>query len=339
MNSGLLELIRTFVRAVETGSFTAVSIEQQQSQPTISRQVAALENHLGARLMHRTTRALTLTDEGRTYYGHARAVLDAVDEAALAVQPAAVVTGLLRIAAPLAFARLHLMPRLGRFLETHPALRTEWVLGDRPVDLVEEGIDLAIRIGHITDQGLIARRIGDMRRIVVARPDYFERHGRPMHPDDLQRHDCIVYTGLATVDEWHFVGPGDTRIVTRVSGRVRVNASEGMRSAVLEGLGLAVCPTWLFTDEVETGVLERVLQNYEPASMPIQAVYPSRRLVPPRVRAFVEYFAQAFGADRRLMLSESPSPTPALHNPAKAAVRAAQPHGTRGTPRSRRPVR
>jgi DNA-binding transcriptional LysR family regulator len=300
MNTGLLEHIRTFVRAVETGSFTAVAAEQGQSQPTVSRQISTLEDHLGVRLMQRTTRALTLTDEGRTYYAHARCLLDSAEQAALAVRPDAAVRGTLRIAAPLAFARLHLMPRMARFLATHPDLRTDWVLGDRPVDLVEEGVDLAIRIGRVTDQGLIARRIGQMRRVTVARPDYFARYGRPQHPNDLRAHDCIVYTGLATVDEWHFAGPDGTPIVVKVSGRIRVSASEGMRSALLEGLGLAVCPTWLFKDEIQTGVLESVLNEYEPDSLPIQAVYPSRRLVPPRVRAFVDFLVDEFRSDPRL---------------------------------------
>jgi DNA-binding transcriptional LysR family regulator len=300
MNTGLLEHIRTFVRAVETGSFTAVAAEQGQSQPTVSRQISALEDHLGVRLLQRTTRALTLTDEGRSYYAHARGLLDAVEEAALAVRPDAAVRGTLRIAAPLAFARLHLMPRMARFLDDHPDLRTDWVLGDRPVDLVEEGVDLAIRIGRVTDQGLIARRIGKMRRMTLARPDYFVQHGRPLHPNDLTSHDCIVYTGLATLDEWHFAGPDGAPIVVKVSGRIRVSASEGMRSALLEGLGLAVCPTWLFTDEIETGVIERVLMDYEPDPLPIQAVYPTRRLVPPRVRAFVDYLLDEFRADPRL---------------------------------------
>lgn len=300
MNTGLFEHLRTFVRAVEMGSFTAVATEQGQTQPTVSRQISALEDHLGVRLIQRTTRALTLTDEGRTYYAHARGLLDAVEEADLAMRPDAAVRGTLRIAAPLAFARLHLMPRMARFLAAHPDLRTDWVLGDRPIDLVEEGVDLAIRIGLVTDQGLIARRIGRMKRVTVATPAYFAKAGRPQHPSDLTGHDCIVYTGLATLDEWHFADPSGTPIIVKVAGRVRVSASEGMRSAMLEGLGLAVCPTWLFTDEIETGVVERVLTDYEPAALPIQAVYPSRRLVPPRVRAFVDYLVDEFRNDPRL---------------------------------------
>ncbi len=301
MNLGLLEHIRTFARAVETGSFTAVALEQQQSQPTVSRQISALEEHLGVRLMQRTTRALTLTDEGRTYYAHARALLDTVDAAAIAVRPGeAVVTGQLRIAAPVAFARLYLMPRMKQFLGDHPDLTTDWILGDKPIDLVEEGIDVAIRIGRITDQALIARRIGEMRRITVATPDYWQRHGKPIRPQDLTGHDCIVYTGLATVDEWHFFAPDGVERVVKVKGRVRVNASEGVRSAVLEGLGVAVVPTWLFTDEIDRGILERVLTDYEPDALPIQAVTPSRRLVPPRVRAFSDFLAAEFRGNPRL---------------------------------------
>lgn len=300
MKAGLLEHALTFVRAVETGSFSAVAAEQGQSQPTVSRQIAALEDHLGVRLMQRTTRALTLTEEGRQYYEQARALLEAAEAASSMLRPGgAEVSGTLRIAAPLAFARLHLMPRMKRFLDLHPAIKTDWVLGDRAIDLVEEGVDLAIRIGHITDQALIARRIGEMRRITLATPDYWAAHGRPQHPHDLRSHDCIVYTGLATVDEWHFAG-SEGPVVVKVAGRIRVNASEGMRAAVLEGLGVAVTPTWLWLDEVERGLLDRVLDNFEPAPLPIQAVTPSKRLVPVRVRAFIEFIAAEFRKEPRL---------------------------------------
>lgn len=301
MNAGLLEHIRTFVRTVEAGSFTAVAAGQQQSQPTVSRQISALEDHLGVRLLQRTTRALTLTEEGRTYYSHARAILEAVETAATEMQPGqTAVTGKLRIAAPIAFARLHLMPRMRRFLAAHPALTTDWVLGDRPVDLVEDGIDVAIRIGRTTDQTLIARRIGEIRRITVATPEYWRHNSQPKHPKDLKYHDCIVYTGLATVDEWHFRAADGTAHAVRVKGRVRVNTSEGVRSALLEGLGVAVVPTWLLTDEIEHGILHRVLTDYEPDPLPIQAVTPSRRFVPPRVRAFSDFLATEFRNDPRL---------------------------------------
>ncbi|MEM8554563.1 MAG: LysR family transcriptional regulator [Pseudomonadota bacterium] len=301
MQTGVLEHIRTFVRAVETGSFTAVANEQGQSQPTVSRQITALEDHLGVRLMQRTTRALALTEEGQVYYDHARALLDATEQAALSVKPgAALVSGRLRVAAPLAFARLHLMPLMPAFLAAHPDLTTDWVLGDRPVDLVEEAVDVAIRIGHVTDQSLIVRRIGETRRMAVATPNFLERQGVPEHPDDLTRFDCIVYTGLATRDEWHFLCPEHGTIGVRVSGRVQVSASEGMRTAVLLGLGIAVCPTWLFIDEIERGLLVPILTDYEPKPLPTQAVMPSRRMVTPRVRAFVDHVAEEFRLNPRL---------------------------------------
>src|SRR5918996_2566593 len=238
MNTGELERIRAFVRAAETGSFTAVATERGASQPTVSRQIGALEAQLGARLFHRTTRALTLTEEGRTYYAHARAALEAVAAAAASLAESRdQVTGLLRIACPPAFTRLQILPRLGRFLAAHPALRTDFLQGDRDVDLIEEGIDVAIRIGRVEDRGLIVRRIGSSRRVTVASPDYLAGRPRPAQPPDLAGHDCIVFTGLATVDEWVFADPaGPDPIRVRVSGRVRVNASEAMRGAVLNGL-------------------------------------------------------------------------------------------------------
>ena len=303
MQAGLLEHIKTFVRSVETGSFTQVAQEQGQSQPTVSRQISALEDHLGVRLLQRTTRALTLTEEGRSYYAHALRLLDAAEEAAMAVRPgAAQVSGLLRIAAPMAFARLHLMSRLKPFLENHPDLTTEWVLGDRAVDLVEDGLDVAIRIGEVTDQTVIARKIGQTRRRVVASNRYLEGRRAPVTPSELTQHDCIVYTGLATRDLWTFRKPPAPDETVRVSGAVSVSASEGVRAAVLEGFGIALCPTWLFTDEIETGQLIPLLEDYEPSPLDIHVVMPSRRLISPRVRAFVDFIAEALRDDAKLSL-------------------------------------
>lgn len=301
MQAGLLEHVRTFVRVAETGSFTAVAAEQGQSQPTVSRQISALEERLGVRLLQRSTRALAITEAGRTYLALAKELLESAEAAEAAMRlDRTMVSGTLRIAAPIAFARLHLMPLMAGFLEAYPQLRTEWRLGDRSVDLVEEGIDVAIRIGQITEQGLVARRIGETRRITVATPAYWRRYGRPKVPSNLTGHDCIVYTGLATVDEWHFSGADGVKEVVRISGRIRIDASEGMRAAVLEGLGVAVVPTWLFRGELEDGTLAQVLEAWEPAPLPIQAVTPTRRLMPARVRAFVDHVAHAFRADPRL---------------------------------------
>lgn len=295
MRAGLIEHIRTFVRAAETGSFTQVAAEQQQSQPTVSRQISTLEDHLGVRLMQRTTRALSLTEEGRAYLVYARELLDTADQAAQAIRPGSgQVSGRLRIAAPLAFTRLHLFPMLAPFLNAHPDLRTDWVVDDRPIDLVEAGVDVAIRIGEITDLGLIARRIGKTRRRLLATPAYLDGRDAPQRPADLLAHDCIVYTGLADRNAWRFSGPSAEPETVRVSGRVQVSASEAVRAAVLGGFGIALCPTWLIADEIETGALVPLLTDYEPAPLPIHAVMPSRRMVTPRVRAFVDYIAASF---------------------------------------------
>lgn len=295
MQAGLMEHIRTFVRAAETGSFTQVALEHRQSQPTVSRQISTLEDHLGVRLMQRTTRALSLTEEGRAYLIYARNLLDTADQAALAVRPGTGrVTGQLRVSAPLAFTRLHLFPLLQPFLTAHPDLRTDWIVDDRPIDLIEAGVDVAIRIGEVTDQNLIARRIGSTRRRLLVAPKYLKEREAPVTPRDLVSHDCIVYTGLATRNSWSFSRPGKDTETVEVSGRVQVSASEAVRAAVLRGFGIALCPTWLITDEIETGALIPLLPDYEPDALPIHAVMPSRRMVTPRVRAFVDHVAASF---------------------------------------------
>ena len=303
--ANLLELIAVFSRLVEAGSFTAVAREMGSTQPTVSRQLAALEAHLGVRLFHRTTRSLTLTEEGRAYYEHAALVLDAVEGAEAAIRPGREhVRGRLRIAGPLAFTRLRIVPRLRRFLAAYPDLDVELVVGDHAIDLVGGGgVDVAIRIGEVSDQSLVVRRVGETRRVAVASPDYLRGGDRPSHPGELARHDCIVFTAMRDPHEWIFADPAspDGRgepIRVRVDGRVRVNASEAMRQAVLEGLGVALVPTWLFArGELDDGTLTRLLPDFEPAPMPIQVVYPSRRMVTPRLRAFVEFVAEEFRAD------------------------------------------
>lgn len=292
-----LALFRSFVRVVEAGSFSAVAREAGTSQPTVSRQIAALEAHLGCLLIQRTTRSLTLTEDGRAFYETARRALEAVAEAESAVghrkgRP----TGTLRLAAASVMGRLHVLPRLPQFLERHPDVSVELVLGDGFTDLVEQGIDLALRVGVLEDPGLVARRIGLSRRIVAATPAYLARHGTPQTPDDLRHHACIVYAGLATGAAWPFEGPTG-RLSIPVSGRLRVDSTEAVRSATLLGLGIGMVPVWHFVDgELETGRLVPLLQAWEASPLPIHAVYPTRRFVAPKVRAMIEFLAEAFDA-------------------------------------------
>lgn len=289
--------MRTFVRVVEAGSFTAVAAEQSTTQPTISRQVAALEEHLGARLLTRTTRALTLTDEGRAFYEHATRAIEAIGEAENAVgrrqsKPA----GTLRLAVPVVLGRRHIVPRLARFFARNPEVSIDLVMSDSFIDLVEQGIDLAIRVGEITDQSLVARKIGMVRRLTVASAAYLKAKGAPRTPADLARHDCIVYTRLATGNRWHFESKDGPLSVT-VSGRYRVDSSEAVREGVLAGLGIAVIPAFALSGEVDRDEVKILLKAYEPKPLPLNAVYPSRRFVSLRVRAMIDFLARELEID------------------------------------------
>jgi DNA-binding transcriptional LysR family regulator len=296
-----LSLLQTFVRTVEAGSFTAVARQMRASQPTVSRQIAALEDHLGCLLIRRTTRALTLTDEGRVFYDHALRVLEAATEAEGSVgRRRGRATGRLRLACSGVFGRLHVIPHLPAFMAEYPEVEIDLTMQDRFVDLVEDGIDLAIRLGEVTDPGLIARRIGSTRRRVLATPGYLAAHGTPQHPDDLTAHRCIVYTGLAAGQTWAFATPQGPLSVD-IAGSFQVDSTEGVRAAVLAGLGIAYIPTWHFVaGEIERGDLSVLLDAFAPPPQPISAVWASRRHLSPKVRAAIDHFAAAFAADPRL---------------------------------------
>lgn len=279
---------------VEAGNFSVVARESQVSQPTVSRSVAALEEHIGARLLNRSSRAVTLTDDGRLFYDHASRALEAVAEAEGCVgRRQAKPTGLLRLGTPVAFGRLHVAPRIGAFLRRYTDVEVELSMDDAFVDLVGHGLDLAVRVGELGDPTLIARRIGTTRRVTVAAADYLERYGVPETPADLLHHDCIVYTRLTTGNRWHFDGP-DGPMAVDVHGRFRADNSEAVREAVIESAGIAVIPVWLFRDEIKSGRVRIVLQAFDPKPLPIHAVYSSRRHQSAKVRAMIEFLAAEF---------------------------------------------
>ncbi|PTM43521.1 LysR family transcriptional regulator [Bosea sp. 124] len=297
----MLALFRTFIRTVEAGSFTAVARELNSSQPTVSRQIALLEDHLGCLLFQRTTRALTLTDDGRVFYDHAQRTVEAAAEAESAVgRRKGKPSGTLRLACAGVFGRLHVIPRLPRFRARYPDIEIALTMNDGFSDLVEEGIDLAIRVGETTDASLISRRIATSRRVLVATPEYLACHDAPRHPADLAGHDCIVYDRLLTGARWHFAS-SEGQISVAVAGPVHVNNTEAVRACVLQGLGIGYTPIWHFIDgEIENGRLVVLLRDFEPPPQPISAVYPSRRFLPPKVRAAIDYFAAEFDLDPRL---------------------------------------
>jgi DNA-binding transcriptional LysR family regulator len=297
-----ISLFRAFIRVVEAGSFTRVAQEQNSSQPTVSRQVAALEEHLGTRLFTRTTRKLKLTDDGRGFYERAKLAIEAVSEAEDAVgRRRSRPSGALRLAMPVVFGRLRVIPHLKEFLTRYPDVTIDLVMNDTNADLVEEGIDLAIRSGEVTDSALIARKIGVTRRVVVASPSYLRGKTLPKRPGDLAAHDCITFTGLTAGVHWRFEGP-DGAVSVEVKGPVRTRNSEGIREAVLSGLGIGYAPVWHFTDEIENGRLVALLDGYEPKPEPIHAVYPSRRFVPQKTRAMIDFLEQRFAMDPKLSI-------------------------------------
>jgi DNA-binding transcriptional LysR family regulator len=284
--------MHTFARAVETGSFSAVAREQGIGQPNVSRHVAALEQYLGTRLLHRSTRKLTLTPEGERYYAEARRVLDAVDEAESNARGEAKPSGLLRVACPTALGKTHIMPWTKTLLELYPALDLDLQVGDRFIDLIEEGVDVAIRIGALQDSALKARRIGTVERVCVATPEYLATHPRPLVPEDLLHHNCVVYSLARAGSTWSFRA---TQV--EVSGRLKINTPDGIYRAVLDGLGIAYVPVWLFEKELQSGAVEALLLSEMGPIVPIHCVYPAKRLLPRRASAFMDFIAARFSED------------------------------------------
>ncbi len=293
----LLAAFRVFLRVAEAQSFSAVAREMGMTQPAVSRQVAALEEHLGARLIQRTTRSLALTEDGGHLLGHVRRVLDGVEEAEAAVgRRQALPGGLVRLATTSTFGRLYVVPRIPRLLERYPDLAIDLRMADSMSDLVAEGIDLAVRVTTVQDSSLVARKVGSSRRVMVAAASCIAAWGEPQHPSDLAALPCIVFTGSAAPNEWRFEGP-DGPVTVAVSGRFRTDNGEGVREAALSGLGFALLPTWFFGTEVTDGRLVPVLTGWEPRATPIAAVYPSRRNLAPRTRAVIDFLVEEFRLD------------------------------------------
>lgn len=281
--------METFVAVVESGSFSAAARRLNVGQPAVSKSVAQLEERLGTRLLLRSTRGLNTTDAGQRFYEHARVAIEEADEAENAAkQSSESVSGRLRVSAAPTFARLHVMPALKRFLDQHPQLEIDIVLDDRHIDLLEEGMDVSLRMGSLDDSGMTARRISRSPRLVVGTPTYFEEAGVPATPADLSRHQAIVYSQRGGGESWSFSQNGaETAVV--VSGRVRVSAAEGIRTAVLGHMGLAIASQWMFSPELADGSVRAVLTDWQLPPVDLWAVFPAGRLVTSRARAFVAF--------------------------------------------------
>lgn len=287
-----LSAMETFVYVVETGSFSAAARRLKVGQPAVSKVVAQLEDRLGVRLLLRSTRGLTPTEAGAAFFERAKRAIEEANEADMAARGAGTgLTGTLRICAAVTFARLHILPHLGGFLDLHPDLDIDVVLDDRSVNLVEEGIDVALRMGDMNDSGLTARKIAESRRRVIATPAYFERYGEPSSPAELADHPAVIYTQQGGGENWLFT-QGNTEQPVTLAGRVRMTAAEGVRVAVLAHLGLTLSSEWMFAPELATGEVLPVLEDWDLPGVDLWAVFPTGRMASAKARAFVSYVEQ-----------------------------------------------
>lgn len=287
-----LDELAIFAAIVEAGSLVGAARRLRRSPPAVTRALNALEDRIGLRLVERTTRRLAPTEAGRVLAERARTLLADYDRALVGVLRAPV-RGLLRITAPVQFGRRHVAPIVSAFLNAYPDVRVELTLNDRNLDLIEEGLDLAVRIGPLADSSLIARQIGSVRRVVVASPEYLARRGLPSRPPDLTAHDTIFGMARSAAREWRF-GPPPRGAVVRLSPRLLVDDVEAQIQAAQAGRGIARPLSYQVADALAAGSLIRLLQEFEPEPLPVQLVTLSREYVAPKVRAFLDFALQHF---------------------------------------------
>jgi DNA-binding transcriptional LysR family regulator len=295
-----LAAMEAFVRVVEAGSFSGVARELGATQSAVSKQVAALESRLGVQLLSRTTRSISLTDEGRAFYEQALRIVADVREAEGSVRAGArAMQGRLRIGAAVGFGRFLLFPVVRDFMALHPQLEVDLQLSDSFVDVVAQGLDVVVRVGELSDSSLIAQRLGSANRSVVASralaASLNQAQALPQQPADLSAHECIVYTGLATAATWAFDARGSSpgeRI--KVKGRLHTSSSDIVREAVLAGMGIGFTPDWIFGPELRSGEVIRLLPEHSPHPLPIHALYPASRKHSRRVNQFVQFARTAW---------------------------------------------
>jgi DNA-binding transcriptional LysR family regulator len=288
-----LNQVRVFVQVVEAGSFTAAGTRLGMPKSTVSARVSQLEEHLGVRLLQRTTRSLGLTDAGAAFFDRCARIVADLDEAERSITDlAAAPRGTLRVTAPIEFSMSILGDLVAGFGERFPEVSIEVVVSDRVVDLVDEGIDLAIRAGRLKESSLIARRLARITTHLWASPGYLERHGTPKSPRQLERHACLLFSSLPEPDQWSLHDRRGKEVAVRVRGVLSVNSLHTVRDAAARGMGIALLPLFLTSGEDSAG-LTRVLPAWSGAESALHAVYPSSRYLSPKVRAFVDYLGAA----------------------------------------------
>jgi len=290
--------IAIFVKVVHYSSFTAAAEALEISQPVISKAVTRLEERLGARLLNRTTRRLSLTEAGAELYRRSAQALSEIDNAELEVtRYQAEPRGLLRVTAPMSFSLLHLSSLVAEFLDHYPGVQLDLQLDDRHVDLVEDAYDLALRIGRLEDSNLVARRITTCRQVVCASPSYLKSHSVPERPEDLLEHNCLTYTYLSTPREWRFVDSGGEPIVVPVKGTLQSNNGMILRDAAVAGAGVIMLPTFYIGEQMRAAQLQLLLSGFAALELSVYAVYSERRNLLPKVRAFIDFLAGRLGPE------------------------------------------
>lgn len=285
----LFDSMRIFVRVVERGSFSAVARELNQGQPAVSKQIRALEQYLGGPVFARSTRHLALTDQGQRFYSHCQEILGRLESATRSFASGQEqIAGLLRIAAPVSYGRLCIAPLIGSFLQRHPEVRIDLRLSDHNEDLLKENIDVAIRIGVVKSEGLVAVSLGASTRQVFASPAYLQRHGLPREPGELASHNCIAFTLLEHYNHWNF-SRGTQALDIAIKGNVTSNSSEAIREMVLAGLGISLSPQWLFAADLEQGSVCSLFDDYQTIALPVSAVFSRERRHSARTRAFIDF--------------------------------------------------
>jgi DNA-binding transcriptional LysR family regulator len=290
-----LEGLPVFVRAAREGSFSAAARALGLTPSAVSKQIGRLEDQLAVRLFNRTTRRLSLTEEGAAFFERTSRILADLDDAAASVSSLrAEPRGRLRVTMPTAFGVIHLLPALPGFLARHPEVTLELDLNDRFVNMVEEGFDIALRVGDLQDSSLIGRRLAANRRVLAAAPGYLAGREAPRGPEDLAGHNCLIYTYRAQRNDWHLVDDAGNETMVTVSGNLETNNPMMLRASALAGLGVVLLPLWIIGPDIKAGRLQVLLPDYHWPDSAIQAVYPPGRHLSARVRAFVDFLVEQF---------------------------------------------
>lgn len=284
--------MEAFNAVVDTGSFVKAADSLNTSKAAISRYVSDLETRLGVRLLHRTTRKLSLTDEGQVFFLRSKELLSELNNAELEITSRNVIaSGLIRINAPVTFGIKHLSPLWGQFLNRYPEIKLDITLADRIVDLVEEGYDVAIRVASLPNSTLISKKLSSTRLILCASPAYLNKSGTPQHPHELTHHSIIAYSHFSTKDEWYFNGP-EGQVSVKTNPRIHSNNGDTCRSVALKGLGIILQPSFLISEDIQSGALIELMPQYRSIELGIYAIYASRKHLAPKIRVLIDFLAE-----------------------------------------------